>query len=76
MTPIAAKVTAIEKRGDQYQVIVQITAKYRGSFNTLAFAEIKPHSAVPLRMAGLTSSTIKTPALTLEIRFRFGLSID
>jgi hypothetical protein len=44
MTAIAAKVTAIEKRGDQYQVIVQITAKYRGSFNTLAFAEIKPHS--------------------------------
>ena|SRR5271165_1523861 len=39
-----AKVTAIEKRGDQYQVIVQISPKYRGSFNTLAFGEIKPHS--------------------------------
>jgi hypothetical protein len=36
MTPILAKVTAIEKRGDQYQVIVQIDPKYRGSFNTLA----------------------------------------
>jgi hypothetical protein len=27
-------------------------------------------------MAGLTWSTIKTPALTSEIRFRFGLSIE
>jgi hypothetical protein len=44
MTPILAKVTAIEKRGDQYQVIVQISPKYRGSFNTLAFGEIKPPS--------------------------------
>jgi len=44
MTPIPAKVTAIEKRGEQYQVIVQISQKYRGSFNTLAFGEIKPHS--------------------------------
>jgi hypothetical protein len=44
MTPILAKVTAIEKRGGQYQVIVQIHPKYRGSFNTLAFGEIKPHS--------------------------------
>jgi hypothetical protein len=31
MTPILAKVTAIEQRGDQYQVIVQISPKYRGS---------------------------------------------
>jgi hypothetical protein len=44
MTAIFAKVTAIEKQGDQYQVIVQISPKYRGSFNTLAFGEIKPHS--------------------------------
>jgi hypothetical protein len=43
MSPIAAKVTSIEKRGDQYQVIVQISSKYRRSFNTLAFGEIKPH---------------------------------
>ncbi len=34
----------MEKRADQYQVIVHITPKYRGSFNTLAFGEIKPHS--------------------------------
>jgi hypothetical protein len=44
MTPILATVTATEKRGDQYQVIVQISRKYRGSFNTLAFGDIKPHS--------------------------------
>jgi hypothetical protein len=44
MTPILAKVTAIEKRGDRYQVIVQVTPKYRGSFNIFAFGEIKPHS--------------------------------
>jgi hypothetical protein len=43
MTSLPAKVIAIEKRGDQYRVIVQIGTKYRGSFNTLAFGEIKPH---------------------------------
>jgi len=44
MSPIPAKVTAIEKRGVQYQVVVEIVPKYRGSFNTLVFGEIKPHS--------------------------------
>ena len=44
MTSLPAQVIAIEKRGDQYQVIVQISTKYRGSFNTLAFGEIKPYS--------------------------------
>jgi hypothetical protein len=44
MTSLPAKVTAVEKRDDQYQVIVQISKKYRGSFNTLAFGEIKPYS--------------------------------
>jgi hypothetical protein len=43
MTPLPAHVIAIEKRGDQYQAIVQISTKYRGSFNTLAFGEIKPY---------------------------------
>ena len=43
MTSLRAKVIAIEKRGDQYQMIVQIGNKYRGSFNTLAFGEIKPY---------------------------------
>jgi hypothetical protein len=40
---LPAQVIAIENRGDQYQVIVQISARYRGSFNTLAFGEIKPY---------------------------------
>jgi hypothetical protein len=75
MSPIAAKVTAIEKRGDQYQVIVQISAKYRGSFNTLPL-ERSNRTAVPSGMAGLTWSTIKTPALASEIRFRFGPFIN
>jgi hypothetical protein len=43
MTSLPAKVIAIEKIGTQYQVVVQITIKYRGSFNTLAFGEIKPY---------------------------------
>jgi len=43
MTPIPAKVLAVDKQGDQYNVIVRIgLAKYRGSFNTLAFGENKP----------------------------------
>ena len=42
MDPALAKVTAVEERGNQYQVIVQISRKYRGSFNTLIFGEVKP----------------------------------
>jgi hypothetical protein len=38
------EIFAIEKRGDQYQAIVQINPKYRDSFNTLAFGKIKPHT--------------------------------
>jgi hypothetical protein len=44
MTLLPAKVAAIEKRGAQCQVVVEISSKYRGSFNTLVFGEIKPHS--------------------------------
>ena len=44
MTPVLAKVTAVEERGNQYQIIVQISRKYRGSFNTLIFGEIKPYT--------------------------------
>ena len=43
MTPVLAKVTAVEKRCDHYLVIVHIIRKYRSSFNTLAFGEIKPY---------------------------------
>jgi hypothetical protein len=44
MTPLPAKVRAIEKRGVQCQAVVEISPKYRGSINTLVFGEIKPHS--------------------------------
>ena len=44
MTPLPAKVTVVEKSGARYQVIVEISSKYRGSFNTLVFGEIKPQS--------------------------------
>lgn len=43
MTFLRAKVAAIEKKEDHYQVIVEITVRYRGSFNTLVFGEIKPY---------------------------------
>jgi len=43
MTALAAKVVALEKPGDHYQAVVHIITKYRGSFNTLAFGEIKPY---------------------------------
>ena len=68
MSPIAAKVTSIEKRGDQYQVIVQISLKYRGSFNTLAFAEIKPQSG-SLRDGRLDLVDYQNPALRVEDPF-------
>jgi len=43
MTPILAKVLAVDNQGDQYNVIVRIElANYRGSFNTLIFGENKP----------------------------------
>jgi hypothetical protein len=44
MTRLLAQVMAIEERACQYQVVVHISTKYRGSFNTLAFGEIKPYS--------------------------------
>ena len=44
MSPIPAKVVAFEQRGVQYQLVVEIVSKYRGSFNTLVFGEIKPHT--------------------------------
>ena len=69
MTPIFAKVTAIEKRGDQYQVIVQISPKYRGSFNTLAFGEIKPHSGC-LKDGRLDLVYHQNPGLNIGDPFR------
>jgi len=68
MSPIAAKVMAIERRGEQYQVIVQISPKYRGSFNTLAFGEIKPHSG-SLRDGRLDLVYYQNPSLSVEDPF-------
>ena len=64
MSPIAANVTSIEKRGDQYQVIVQISPKYRGSFNTLAFGAVKPHSG-SLRDGRLDLVYYQNPGLSV-----------
>jgi len=63
MSPIHAKVTAIEKRGLQYQVIVEIVPKYRGSFNMFVFEDIKPHSR-SLKDGRLNLVCYQTPALT------------
>jgi len=68
MSPVAAKVTAIERRVDQYQVIVQSSPKYRGSFNTLAFGEIKPHSG-SLRDGRLDLVYYQNPVLSVEDPF-------
>jgi hypothetical protein len=75
MTSIPAKVIAIEKRGDQHQVIVQIGTKYRGSFNTLAFGKIKPYSG-SLKDGRLDLVYYRDPGLAWEINFQFGLSSD
>jgi len=43
MTPILAKVLAVDKQNDKYLVVIQIMLRrYRGSFNTLTFGENKP----------------------------------
>jgi hypothetical protein len=43
MTFIPAKIVAVDKEGDKHRIVVRIVLrKYRGSFNTLKFAENKP----------------------------------
>jgi hypothetical protein len=64
MTPLPAKVTAIEKRGAQYRVVVEISPKYRGSFNTLVFGEIKPHSG-SLKDGRLNLVYFQNPGLSI-----------
>jgi hypothetical protein len=68
MTSIPAKVTAVEQRGDHYQVIVQIGSKYRGSFNTLAFGEIKPYSG-SLKDGRLDLIYYRDPGLEVGAQF-------
>jgi hypothetical protein len=68
MTPLPAKVIVIEKRGAQYQVIVEISPKYRGSFNTLVFGEIKPHSG-SLQDGRLNLVYYQNPGLSIRDPF-------
>jgi hypothetical protein len=43
VTAIPAEVLAVDRESDQYRVIVRIgVAKYRGSFDTLVFGNMKP----------------------------------
>ena len=45
MTPILAKVLAVQKQGDEYRVAVRIgLATYTGAFSTLDFGDHKPVS--------------------------------
>jgi hypothetical protein len=68
MTPLPAKVTAIDKSGAQYQLIVEISPKYRGSFNTLVFGKIKPHSG-SLKDARLKLVYYQDPGLSVGDTF-------
>jgi hypothetical protein len=56
------------KRNDQYQVIVQINTKYRGSFNTLAFGEIRPYSG-SLKDGRLDLVYYRDPGLNVADQF-------
>jgi hypothetical protein len=43
MTSVPAKVVSVDSQGDRYRVIVQMQGtKYKGSFDTLVFAENRP----------------------------------
>jgi len=70
MSAISAKVTAIEKRGVQYQAVVEIVPKYR-SFSTLVFAEFKPHSVVALTSAADQEYAGSTDRIPPEVVFFF-----
>jgi hypothetical protein len=68
MSPIPAKVVAFEQRGVQYQLVVEIVPKYRGSFNTLIFGEVKPHTG-SLREGRLDLVYFQNPGLQIGDRF-------
>jgi hypothetical protein len=67
MTSLPAQVMAIEERADQYQVVLQISTKYRGSFNTLVFGEIKPY--IGSLKDGLDLVYYRDPGLTVGDQF-------
>ena len=68
MSPIPAKVVASEQRGVQYQLVVEIARKYRGSFNTLIFGKIKPDTG-SLRNGRLDLVYLQNPGLKIGDRF-------
>jgi len=68
MSSIPAKVVAMEERACQYQVVVQITNKYRGSFNTLLFGEIKPYTG-SLKNGRLNLVYYRNPGLRVGGQF-------
>ena len=69
MTALPAKVIALKKTGDHCQVTVEIGPKYRGSFNTLAFGDIKPYSGL-LRNGRLDLIYYQDPGLTVGDQFQ------
>ena len=70
MTSIPAKVLTIDKQEDKHRIIVRIVLpKYRGSFNTLAFGEIKPHSG-SLKEGRLDLVYYQDPGLNIRDPFR------
>jgi hypothetical protein len=76
MSSIPATVVAIEKRNDQYfQMIIRIGTKYRGSFNTLLFGDIKPYSG-SLKDGRLDLVYYRDPGLKQEINSCFGRFTD
>ena len=69
MTSLPAKVIAIERRGNlSFQAIIQIAPKYRGSFNTLAFGDIKPYSGA-LKDGRLDLLYYRDPGLSVGDQF-------
>jgi hypothetical protein len=62
-------VVAIGKRDDQYfQMVIQIGTKYRGSFNTLLFGQIKPYTG-SLKNGRLDLVYYRNPGLSVGDRF-------
>ena len=68
MSPILAKVVAFERRGVQYLLVVEIALKYRGSFNTLLFGDVKPHTG-SLSDGRLDLVYFQNPGLNIGDRF-------
>ena len=69
MSSIPAKVVAMEERACEYQVVVQITNKYRGSFNTLGIRSRNGKNRT-LRPSKDSSSLKKRSRMRLQLVLR------